>query len=68
LTSHPHDAIELSLAHSIGSGTEQAYRRGELREKRRVLMQDWADFCDKVPQLAKVTPIRAKGGKTASKR
>jgi hypothetical protein len=37
--------IELSLAHSIGTQTEKAYRRGDMFEKRRRLMSDWARFC-----------------------
>ena len=36
--------IECALAHVIGSTTEQAYFRGELFEKRRALMQSWADY------------------------
>jgi hypothetical protein len=29
----------------VADKVEAAYRRGELIEKRRVVMQDWADFC-----------------------
>ena len=43
-TSAPHAVMELSLAHSVGSSVEQAYARSDLIEKRRVLMQAWADF------------------------
>ena len=43
-TSAPHAVMELSLAHAVGSSVEQAYARSDLIEKRRVLMQDWADF------------------------
>ena len=43
-TSAPHAVMELSLAHAVGSSVEQAYARSGLIEKRRVLMQDWADF------------------------
>ena len=38
------DAMELSLAHSVGSPVKQAYARSDLFEKRRVLMDQWADF------------------------
>lgn len=41
-----HEAIEMSLAHSISNAVEAAYRRGDLFEKRRVLMTEWAAFCD----------------------
>jgi integrase len=37
--------VELSLAHTIGNGVEQAYRRTDLFEKRRRLMQAWAAHC-----------------------
>ena len=35
---------EASLAHSIGSSTEQAYMRSDLLDQRRELMQAWADY------------------------
>ncbi|MDK1372947.1 MULTISPECIES: site-specific integrase [unclassified Sinorhizobium] len=47
MTHHPRDVIEAALAHTIGNATEAAYRRKDALEKRRVLMQDWADFCAK---------------------
>ena len=43
-TSAPHDVMELSLAHAVGSSVEQAYARSDLIEKRRTLMQQWAGF------------------------
>jgi integrase len=43
-TSAPHAVMELTLAHAVGSSVEQAYARSDLIEKRRVLMQAWADF------------------------
>ncbi len=41
---HP-NLIEMALAHVIKDKTEKAYRRGDLFEKRRPLMQAWADYC-----------------------
>jgi integrase len=46
-TAHPRDVCELSLGHSIGDATEQAYLRESLLAKRRVLMSDWAEYCGK---------------------
>ena len=43
-TSAPHAVMELSLAHAVGSSVEQAYARSDLIEKRRTLMQAWAEF------------------------
>ena len=37
--------VEQALAHVIGNSVEAAYRRGDLFEKRRALMADWASFC-----------------------
>ena len=38
--------IETALAHKVGSEVERAYRRGDLLEKRRKLMEAWAKYCD----------------------
>jgi integrase len=45
-TSFPHEVCEQALAHAIGNKTEAAYRRGDLFEKRRKLMEAWADFIE----------------------
>ena len=44
-TNFSNHAIELSLAHSIGEKTEKAYRRGDMFDKRRKLMEAWSRFC-----------------------
>jgi integrase len=44
-TAFPNIVCEAVLAHVIGDKSEAAYRRGDLLEKRRQLMQAWADFC-----------------------
>lgn len=44
MTSHPHEVAEMALAHAVGNKVEAAYRRGDLFEKRRAIMQDWADY------------------------
>jgi integrase len=44
-TNYPRDVAEMALAHAIGDRVEAAYRRGDLFEKRRRLMADWAIFC-----------------------
>jgi integrase len=44
-TNHQRDVVEMALAHAVGSKVEAAYRRGDLFEKRRRLMDDWAAFC-----------------------
>ena len=43
-TDAPREVAELALAHIEGSATERAYRRTDLFERRRDLMQAWADY------------------------
>ena len=44
-TEAPNHVVEQALAHAIGNSVEAAYRRGDLFEKRRTLMAEWAMFC-----------------------
>ena len=39
------DVIEASLAHSLENKVEEAYQRGDMLEKRRALLRDWARYC-----------------------
>lgn len=48
---------EMALAHRIENKVEAAYRRGDLLEKRKPLMQAWADHCDKQTS-GDVVPMR----------
>jgi integrase len=59
-TAYPREVCEMALAHSIPNKVEAAYRRGDLLEKRRRLMQDWAAFCaSPVAERAAVVPLRS---------
>jgi integrase len=44
-TNFPREVSEMALAHAIASAVEAAYRRGDLFDKRRRLMQAWCDYC-----------------------
>jgi integrase len=44
-TAYPNELLEIALAHMIGNKAEAAYRRGDMMEKRRRLMADWAEHC-----------------------
>ncbi len=44
-TPFPHEVCEMALAHTIRSAVEKAYRRGDLFDKRRELMDAWAAYC-----------------------
>jgi integrase len=56
-TGYPNHVVEQALAHVIGNQVEAAYRRGDLFEKRRVLMNDWAAFLER--PAAAVVPLSA---------
>lgn len=55
-THYPGEMAEMALAHAIADKVEAAYRRGDLFEKRRRMMEDWARFCE-VP--AEAAPVAA---------
>lgn len=58
-TGYAHEVCEMALAHVIGNKSEAAYRRGDLFDKRRRLMGDWAAYCISDGSAgAKVSPIR----------
>ena len=61
-TAHSNHTIELSLAHSIGAATEQAYRRGDMFDKRRKLLEAWGAYgTSPAGQSDNVVPIQSKG-------
>jgi len=47
----------MALAHTIGNKAEAAYRRGDLFEKRRKLMEAWQAFADSIP-MATILPFK----------
>jgi integrase len=58
------EVAEMALAHEISSDVESAYRRGDMLDKRRAMMADWAAFVT-TPEAqveAVVAPIRQGGG------
>jgi integrase len=48
------EVVEMALAHTIENKVEAAYRRGDLFQKRRQLMEEWARFCSATGQRAEV--------------
>src|SRR5215470_5257327 len=56
-TNYPREIAEAALADVISNKAEAAYQRGDLLERRRLLMQAWADYCAR-PQSANVVPLR----------
>jgi integrase len=53
------DMTEIALAHTVGSEVERAYRRSDMLERRRALMDSWARFL-KGETEAKVVELHAK--------
>ena len=43
-TSYPFEMGEMALAHKISKEVEAAYRRGDLLDRRRAMMEDWAIY------------------------
>ena len=43
-TAHPREVVEAALAHVVQNRVEAAYRRSDLFERRRRLMDDWATY------------------------
>jgi integrase len=57
-TSFPRELAEMALAHAVGNAVERAYSRTDLFDKRRKLMDAWAEFCGRQDGGATVTPMR----------
>ena len=46
MTNFPREITEMALSHVIGDKAEQAYRRSDALDKRRKLMDAWANYCE----------------------
>jgi integrase len=57
-TNFPSEVREMALAHAVGDKVEAAYRRGDLFQKRRELMDAWARYAE--GSEAKVVPLRGR--------
>lgn len=59
-TAYPSHVAEMALAHAIGNKVEAAYRRGDLFEKRRLMMDDWMKFLAKAETRGGVIDLQSK--------
>ena len=62
-TNYPREVAEMALAHAVSDEVERAYRRSDLLEKRKRMMEEWARHCgiDRTADAStKVTPLRRK--------
>ena len=55
------EIIEQQLAHAVRDPLGRAYNRTKHLPKRKVMMQAWADYLDKIKAGAEIIPIRAAG-------
>jgi integrase len=51
-TDYPNEVSEMALAHSQGDKTQEAYKRTDLLEKRKPLMENWANYCIECKNVA----------------
>jgi integrase len=58
-TNFPREVAEAALGHIVGDSTERAYRRGDVLEKRRRLMEAWAAYCQKAAPAGEVVRLRS---------
>ena len=58
-TNFPNEVVEMALAHVVGDKVEAAYRRGDLFDKRRRLMDAWAEYCQNGQATAEIVPLRS---------
>ncbi|MGE6660966.1 tyrosine-type recombinase/integrase [Pseudomonas sp. NPDC077408] len=59
-THYPREVCEMALAHTVASGAEAAYWRGDVFEKRRALMDDWSSYATTAP-AGKILPFKRAG-------
>ncbi|PTB17769.1 integrase [Trinickia symbiotica] len=55
-TDYPDSLAEMALAHAVENKVEGAYRRGDMLERRRTMMEDWARYCES--KKAPVIPFK----------
>jgi integrase len=60
ITHFPHAVIEEAMGHVVGTAVERAYRRTDVLEQRRALMEAWAGYCEPRP-CSNVVPLSNRG-------
>jgi integrase len=68
-TNFPREVAEAALAHAVQSRVEAAYRRSDLFDKRRLLMDKWARYCGQVQDEGggKILEMKPTGGRVKKK-
>ena len=57
-TSFPPELAEAAIAHQRGNAAERAYARSDLFDKRRRLMDAWAEYCEQTSAAGEIVPLR----------
>jgi integrase len=67
-TEFPNELAEMALAHTVSDKVEAAYRRGDMFERRRVLLEAWMHYCVKSEAVndRPIEPIPNEGSKSNS--
>jgi integrase len=60
----PHAVIEQAMGHQVGTQVERAYRRTDVLDKRRTLMEAWVQWCE--PSAARRDYVEPFGNRTAA--
>jgi hypothetical protein len=60
----PHAVVEQAMGHQVGKQVERAYRRTDVLDKRRALMEAWAQWCE--PNAARRDYVEPFGNMTAA--
>ena len=60
----PHAVIEQAMGHQVGTQVERAYRRTDVLDKRRALMEAWTRWCE--PNAARRDYVEPFGNRTAA--
>jgi integrase len=66
-TTYPNHVVEMALAHAVSNAVEAAYRRGDLFDQRRSLMEAWASYCGSDSASGAVVPLRRRSRSTGSR-
>lgn len=53
----PREVAEHALAHSLPDKVEASYHRGSMLDRRRPMMQEWADYLDKLKTGAEIIQL-----------
>jgi integrase len=57
----PHAVIEEAMGHAVGTKVERAYRRTDVLERRRELMEAWSQHCESRPGANTIMPLKKRG-------